>query len=152
MFEGFATARIEANGVGLHVVHGGSGPAVLLLHGYPQTHVMWHKVAPELARTHTVVAPDMRGYGDSDKPKAAPGDHEVYCKRTTANDLVAMMDVLGHRRWHVAGHDRGARVAHRMALDHPSGSRASPRSTWCPRRRRSRAWTHRSRSRGSTGT
>ena len=119
MFEGFATVRIEANGVGLHVVHGGSGPAVLLLHGYPQTHAMWHKVAPELARTHTIVAPDMRGYGDSDKPKAAPGDHEVYCKRTTANDLVAMMDTLGHRRWHVAGHDRGARVAHRMALDHP---------------------------------
>ena len=117
MFEGFTTARIEVNGIGLHVVHGGSGPAVLLLHGYPQTHVMWHRVAPDLARTHTVVAPDMRD--DSDKPKAAPGDHEMYCKRTAANDLVAMMDALGHRRWHVAGHDRGARVAHRMALDHP---------------------------------
>ena len=97
MLEGFQTTRIEVNGVGLHVVHGGTGPAVLLLHGYPQTHVMWHKVAP-----------DMRGCGDSDKPKAAPGDHAVYCKRTTANDLVAMMDALGH--------DRGARIAHRMAL------------------------------------
>ena len=119
MFEGFTTTRIEVNGVGLHVVRGGSGPAVLLLHGYPQTHVMWHKIAPELARTHTVVAPDMRGYGDSDKPAADPRDHEVYCKRTTANDLVAMMISLGLDRWHVAGHDRGARVAHRMALDHP---------------------------------
>ena len=75
MFEGFTTSRIEVNGVDLHVVHGGGGPAVLLLHGYPQTHVMWHKVAPDLARTCTVIAPDMRGYGDSDKPKAAPGDH-----------------------------------------------------------------------------
>lgn len=121
MFEGFARERIEANGIGLNVVRGGSGdgPAVLLLHGYPQTHVMWHRVAPEIARDHAVVAPDLRGYGDSDKPKPVPGDHAMYCKRTTANDIVAMMDKLGHGRWHVVGHDRGARVGHRMALDHP---------------------------------
>ena len=121
MFEGFTRERIAANGIGLNVVRGGSGsgPAVLLLHGYPQTHVMWHKVAPELARAHPVVAPDLRGYGDSDKPKAAPGDHAMYCKRTTANDIVAAMGALGHERWHVVGHDRGARVGHRMALDHP---------------------------------
>ena len=127
MFEGFTTSRIEANGIGLNVVHGGTGggigggegPAVLLLHGYPQTHVMWHRVAPELARGHAVVAPDLRGYGDSDKPRPVPGDHAMYCKRTTANDVVAVMDALGHERWHVVGHDRGARVGHRMALDHP---------------------------------
>ena len=100
------------------MVHGGSGVPVLLLHGYPQSHVMWHKIAPGLAERHTVVAPDMRGYGDSAKPAAAPGDHQVYCKRTTAEDIVDLMNGLGHDAWHVVGHDRGARVAHRMALDH----------------------------------
>jgi len=79
---------------------------------------MWHKVAPALAEHYTVVAPDMRGYGDSDK-SPAPDNHEVYCKRTTANDLVELMTELGHESWHVVGHDRGARVAHRMILDHP---------------------------------
>ena len=118
MFEGFAREAYLCNGVWLNVVHGGSGPPVLLLHGYPQTHVLWHKVAPRLAERFTVVAPDMRGYGDSAKPQAKAGDHEVYCKRTTAADLVELMDGLGHAAWHVVGHDRGARVAHRMALDH----------------------------------
>ena len=118
MFEGFKRTSIETTGVEINLVHGGSGPAVLLLHGYPQTHVMWHKVAPALAERFTVVAPDLRGYGDSGKP-ASNGDHHVYCKRTTANDQVEVMSALGLERFHVVGHDRGARVGHRMALDHP---------------------------------
>ena len=120
MFEDFESERRRVNGVDLNLVRGGAGDPVLLLHGYPQSHVMWHKVAPALAARYTVVAPDMRGYGDSEKPPAASGDHSVYCKRTTARDLVELMDVLGHDRWHIVGHDRGARVAHRMALDHPA--------------------------------
>ena len=120
MFEDFESERRRVNGVDLNLVRGGAGDPVLLLHGYPQSHVMWHKVAPALAARYTVVAPDMRGYGDSEKPLAASGDHSVYCKRTTARDLVELMDVLGHDRWHIVGHDRGARVAHRMALDHPA--------------------------------
>ena len=118
MFDGFTHERRQVNGITLNLVHGGAGVPVLLLHGYPQSHVMWHKVAPGLAAHHAVVAPDMRGYGDSDKPPA-PDSHEIYCKRTTARDLVELMDALGHSRWHVVGHDRGARVAHRMALDNP---------------------------------
>ena len=118
IFEGFTRETRHCNGIDLNLVHGGDGVPVLLLHGYPQSHVMWHRIAPSLAERHTVVAPDMRGYGDSAKPAAAPGDHEVYCKRTTANDLVELMGGLGHEAWHVVGHDRGARVAHRMALDH----------------------------------
>ena len=120
MFDGFTRARIAANGVSINVRHGGSGPPILLLHGYPQTHVMWHKVAPMLAEDYTVVAPDLRGYGDSDKPPAAEGDLSVYCKRTTAQDQVAVMAALGCDSFHVVGHDRGARVAQRMALDHPT--------------------------------
>jgi len=117
-FPGFKRERVEVNGVTLNFISRGSGDALLLLHGYPQTHVLWHKVAPRLAERFRVVAPDLRGYGDSDKPRAAPDDHSVYCKRTTANDVVALMALLGINQWHVAGHDRGARVAHRMALDH----------------------------------
>ena len=124
MFDGFTKARIAANGVSINVLHGGSGPPILLLHGYPQTHVMWHKVAPKLARHYTVVAPDLRGYGDSDKPPAAEGDLSVYCKRTTAQDQVAVMEALGFDSFHVVGHDRGARVAQRMALDHPERVRS----------------------------
>lgn len=118
MFPGFEQKRIQANGIEINLIEGGQGDPVLLLHGYPQTHVLWHKVAPILARRHRVVAPDMRGYGDSDKPASEPDDHSVYCKREMAQDMVDMMNALGHRRWHVVGHDRGARVAHRMALDH----------------------------------
>ena len=95
------------------------GPGLLLLHGYPQTHVQWHKVAPRLAEQYTVVAPDLRGYGDSEKPPAADGDLNVYCKRTTAQDQVEVMAELGFDSFHVVGHDRGARVGHRMGLDHP---------------------------------
>lgn len=118
MFPGFKTGPVMANGFTFHVCHGGTGPPVLLLHGYPQTHVIWHRVAPMLAERFTVVCPDMRGYGDSDKPPGGQ-DHDGYAKRTMARDQVAVMAALGFRRFAVAGHDRGARVALRMALDHP---------------------------------
>src|SRR5208282_2855347 len=119
LFPGFEQRRIRASGTEINLVVGGSGPPLLLLHGYPQTHAMWHKVAPELARHFTVVAADLRGYGDSSKPPSDP-EHLVYSKRSTASDQVAAMRSLGHERFSVAGHDRGGRVAHRMALDHPS--------------------------------
>lgn len=96
----------------------GKGPPLLLLHGHPQTHVTWHKIAPDLARDFTVIAPDLRGYGDSGKPDGGP-DHIAYSKREMARDIVALMRALGYERFAVAGHDRGGRVAHRMALDHP---------------------------------
>ena len=119
MFDNFTKTRVRANGVSINLVHGGVGPALLLLHGYPQTHVEWHKIAPKLAEHYTVVAPDLRGYGDSEKPPASEGDLSVYCKRTTAQDQVEVMAELGFESFHVIGHDRGARVGHRMALDHP---------------------------------
>ena len=119
MFNAFSKTRIKANGVFINLVHAGTGPPMLLLHGYPQTHVMWHKIAPKLVEYYTVVAPDLRGYGDSEKPKASEGDFEVYCKRTLAQDQVEVMAELGFDSFHVVGHDRGARVGHRMALDHP---------------------------------
>ena len=118
IFDGFLAGRIRAAGAAIHVVHGGQGPPVLLLHGYPQTHAMWHRVAPVLAREFTVVAPDLRGYGDSDKPPGAP-DHSTYSKRAMAADQVEVMRALGFERFAVVGHDRGARVAYRLALDHP---------------------------------
>ncbi len=118
MFEDFTTTRITTSGAEIHVVHGGEGPPLLLLHGYPQTHVMWHRVAPALARDFTVVCPDLRGYGDSQRPASAP-DHSTYSKRAMAADQVEVMEALGFTRFCVAGHDRGARVTHRMALDHP---------------------------------
>ncbi len=124
MFEGFAQTRIDANGVSINLVHGGNGPPLLLLHGYPQSHVEWHKIAPDLAAHYTVVAPDLRGYGDSDKPQADPEDLAVFCKRTTADDQVAVMSHLGFDAFHVVGHDRGVRVGHRMALDHPDRIRS----------------------------
>ena len=119
MFDNFTKTRIRANGVSINLVHGGVGPPLLLLHGYPQTHVEWHKIAPKLAEHYTVVAPDLRGYGDSEKPPAPEGDLSVYCKRTTAQDQVEVMEKIGFESFHVVGHDRGARVGHRMALDHP---------------------------------
>ena len=97
---------------------GGSGPPLLFLHGYPQTHAIWRKLAPRLAAEFTVVAPDLRGYGDSSKPPAGP-DHVNYSKRALAQDQVEVMAALGFERFMVAGHDRGARVAHRLARDHP---------------------------------
>lgn len=119
MFEGFKRTKLKANGVLINLVHGGGGEPLLLLHGYPQTHVMWHKVAPILAEHYTLVATDLRGYGDSEKPPSVDGDLSVYCKRTTALDQVEVMAELGYHSFHVAGHDRGVRVGHRMALDHP---------------------------------
>jgi haloacetate dehalogenase len=118
MLPGFATERIAANDAWINICRGGSGPPVLLLHGYPQTHLMWRRVAPALAQDFTVVAADLRGYGDSDKPPGG-GDHAAYSKRTMAQDQLEMMRSLGYERFAVAAHDRGARVALRMALDHP---------------------------------
>jgi haloacetate dehalogenase len=106
-----------ADGVSLHVAVGGSGPVVVLLHGFPQTHLMWRHVAADLARDHTVICPDLRGYGGSDKPVDV--DPTTYAKRTMAADVVALARVLGHERFALAGHDRGALVAFRAALDHP---------------------------------
>ena len=118
MFNDFTTSAIETRGTTIHTLHGGSGPPLLLLHGYPQTHAMWHKTAPHLSEHFTVVAPDLRGYGDSGKPPSDSG-HHTYSKRAMAQDQVEVMEALGFRSFHVAGHDRGGRVAHRMALDHP---------------------------------
>jgi haloacetate dehalogenase len=118
VFQGFDTVRVDVGGVAVHAVVGGSGPPVLLLHGFPQSHVMWHPVAPALARRATVVAADLRGYGDSDRPPSGP-DHAGYSFRAMAADQVGLMRALGHDRFAVVGHDRGARVAHRTALDHP---------------------------------
>src|SRR4051812_18716219 len=117
LFPGFARRRIRTSGAAINLVWGGRGEPVLLLHGYPETHAMWHKVAPELARDYTVVCPDLRGYGDSSKPKGLP-DHSNYSKRAMAQDMVEVMTRLGHERFHVVGHDRGGRVAHRLARDH----------------------------------
>ena len=119
MFEGFERQRIDVGSAEINVLAGGDGPPLLLLHGYPQSHVMWHKVAPRLAEDFRVVATDLRGYGDSSKPESPP-DHSAYSKRTMAEDQVAVMAALGYDRFSVAGHDRGARVTHRMALDHPA--------------------------------
>ncbi|MCL6607129.1 MAG: alpha/beta hydrolase [Geminicoccaceae bacterium] len=118
MFEGFALRRIRCTVGEIAVRIGGSGPPVLLLHGYPQCHAMWHRVAPLLAARHTVVCPDLRGYGASAKPPGDP-EHRTYAKRASASDLVELMATLGYPRFALAGHDRGGRVAHRLALDRP---------------------------------
>jgi haloacetate dehalogenase len=117
MFDGFERRRISTTGAEINLVTGGSGPPLLLLHGYPQTHAMWHKVAPALAEHFTVVAADLRGYGDSSKPETTP-DHAPYSKRAMALDMAEAMTALGHERFFLCGHDRGGRVAHRLALDH----------------------------------
>jgi len=118
MFEDFTLSFVDTGEATVRVRHGGSGPPLLLLHGHPQTHVMCHKIAPRLARDFTVVAPDLRGYGESSKP-ATTDDHEPYSKRAMARDAVALMRHFGFERFDVAGHDRGGRVAYRLALDHP---------------------------------
>lgn len=114
----FAQRRINTTGAEINLVHGGSGPPLLLLHGYPQTHVMWHAVAPRLAASYHVICPDLRGYGDSSKPPSTP-DHAPYSKRAMAGDMIEVMAGFGYDRFFLAGHDRGARVAHRLALDYP---------------------------------
>jgi haloacetate dehalogenase len=119
MLDDFDNERIAARDVSINVRYGGAGPPLLLLHGHPQTHVMWHRVAPILAERFTVVCPDLRGYGDSDKP-AGGDDHTAYSKRALAADQIAVMQALGFERFAVVAHDRGARVALRMALDHPA--------------------------------
>ncbi|MGU3560307.1 alpha/beta fold hydrolase [Methylobacterium radiotolerans] len=115
---GFELHDIDAGGIRIRAATGGSGPPLLLLHGHPQTHATWRDVAPRLAERFSVVAMDLRGYGDSAKPDGGEG-HFNYSKRAMAGDAVAVMRTLGHERFAVVGHDRGGRVAHRMALDHP---------------------------------
>jgi haloacetate dehalogenase len=119
MFDGFNLSTIDTGEVSIRVRHGGHGPPLLLLHGHPQTSAMWHLLAPRLAQDFTVVAADLRGYGDSSKPATTP-DHKPYSKRVMAQDQVAVMRQLGFDAFYVAGHDRGGRVAYRMALDHPA--------------------------------
>jgi haloacetate dehalogenase len=116
-FPGFVKHRVRTSGAEIHCVVGGSGPPVLLLHGYPQTHVIWHRVAPVLAQRYTVVCADLRGYGDSGKPRSDVA-HAAYSKRAMALDMIELMRALGHSTFRVAGHDRGGRVAHRLCLDH----------------------------------
>src|SRR5579884_3177568 len=116
-FSGFRRFKTNTSGAIINAVVGGSGPGLLLLHGYPQTHIMWRKIAAQLAEHFTVVIPDLRGYGDSSKPDAGEG-HSGYSKRAMALDQVELMGSLGFKKFAVVGHDRGGRVAHRMALDH----------------------------------
>ncbi len=118
MFEGFELAHVDTGEATIRSRVGGNGPPLLLLHGNPQTHVMWHRIAPGLAEHFTVVAADLRGYGGSSKPPTTP-DHEPYSKRAMARDQVALMRHFGFESFAVAGHDRGGRCAYRMALDYP---------------------------------
>jgi haloacetate dehalogenase len=115
----FRYQKIDADGIQISCAVGGEGSPILLLHGYPQTHLIWHHVAPVLAENNTVVVTDLRGYGDSDKPAAGP-DHAEYSKRAMARDQLLVMQSLGFKRFAIAGHDRGGRVGHRLALDHPN--------------------------------
>ena len=125
-FEGFELSQIAISDSGgeasLRVRHGGSGPPLLLLHGYPETHMMWSRIAGDLARDFTVIAPDLRGYGKSFKPTTTE-DHEPYSKRAMARDAVALMKHFGFAQFDLAGHDRGGRVGYRLALDHPEAVR-----------------------------
>lgn len=118
MFADFEAFNLKTSGAEINGVKKGNGPPLLLLHGYPQTHVIWHKIAPALAERFTVIATDLRGYGDSSKPEGGK-NHEGYAKRVMARDQVEVMKQLGFEYFYVAGHDRGGRVAHRMALDYP---------------------------------
>ena len=118
-FPGFKQISIKTSGATINGVMGGSGPPLLLLHGYPQSHLEWHKIAPMLTKNYTVVATDLRGYGDSSIPEDGI-NHFGYSKRATAQDQVEVMEQLGFKSFNVAAHDRGARVGHRMALDHPT--------------------------------
>ena len=123
LFAGFEPRTVATDdGVQIHARIGGAGPPLLLLHGHPQTHAIWHRVAPRLAERFTLVLADLRGYGDSSKP-AGEADHANYSKRTMARDMLRLMTALGHKRFGVLSHDRGARVAHRLAADHPAAVR-----------------------------
>lgn len=118
MFEKFTEKRVKTTGAEIFTLIGGRGPPLLLLHGYPQNHVMWHNVAPELAKTFSLVIPNLRGYGESKGPAPDPA-HVNYSKRVMAEDMIELMASLGHKRFSIAGHDRGGRVAYRLALDAP---------------------------------
>jgi haloacetate dehalogenase len=118
VLDGFQQTRIATTGAEINLRKAGEGPPLLLLHGYPQTQVMWHKIAPALSERFTVVLTDLRGYGDSAKPPGGD-NHEAYSKRAMAQDQAEVMAALGFEKFAVAGHDRGARVGHRLALDHP---------------------------------
>jgi len=118
MYEGFETRKVTVDGLALNVTTGGGGPPLLMLHGYPETRLCWHRVAPLLSRRFTLVLPDLPGYGDSEGPPADGGRHNQ-SKRETARRMVGLMQALGHERFRLAGHDRGGRVAYRLALDHP---------------------------------
>jgi haloacetate dehalogenase len=118
LFPGFEQRRVKVGNLTLNVCMGGSGAPLLLLHGFPQTHVVWHKVAPELARHFTAVCPDLKGYGDSDAPTPTP-DSGNYSKRVMGEEMLGLMRARGHPRFALAGHDRGARIGYRLALDHP---------------------------------
>src|SRR3981081_2932946 len=125
MFEGFTRTEIKTSGARIVALVGGSGPPLLLMHGNPFTHVSWHKVAPRLADEFTVVATDLRGYGDSEKPPGGD-DHSGYSFRVMAQDQVEVMAALGFDSFYAAGHDRGARVLHRMCLDHHAHAASAP--------------------------
>jgi len=127
----FKRHRFRHDGVTIHAVVGGDGPPLLMLHGYPQSHAMWHLVAPTLARERTVVCADLRGYGDSSKPRGL-SDHSNYSKRVMAADMVDLMRMLGHDRFDLVGHDRGGRVAHRLARDHGERVRSLTVLDICP--------------------
>jgi len=117
MFESFTSAMVDVGDTSIFIRRRGAGPPLLLLHGFPETHLMWHRVAPALAEAFTVICADLRGYGGSGTPPSAP-DHAPYAKRAMARDMVTMMEQQGFRRFLLAGHDRGGRVAYRLALDH----------------------------------
>lgn len=119
LFPGFTQGRFETSGASINYIAAGQGEPVLLLHGYPETHACWHKIAPQLARKYRVICADLRGYGDSSKPAGLP-DHSNYSKRAMGLDMVELMAGLGHDSFHLVGHDRGGRVSHRLARDHES--------------------------------
>ncbi|MGB5594325.1 MAG: alpha/beta hydrolase [Crocosphaera sp.] len=119
MFPNFKNIVIQTSDVKINLIKGGKGSPILLLHGYPQTHVMWHKIAPKLAQYFTVIIPDLRGYGDSDKPQGMT-NHYNYSKRVVAKDQIEVMSQLGYEEFYLVGHDRGGRVAHRLTLDYPN--------------------------------
>ena len=122
LFQGFERGAIETSGATINYIAAGAGEPVLLLHGYPETHVCWHRIAPELAKRYRVICADLRGYGDSSKPEGLP-DHSNYSKRAMGLDMVELMRTLGHRTFHLVGHDRGARVAHRLTRDNEASVR-----------------------------
>jgi haloacetate dehalogenase len=138
MFEGFETRDLETSGARIRFVHGGEGPPLLLLHGNPLTHVSWHKIADRLAERFHVVAADLRGYGDSSAPEPGP-DNINFSFRAMAQDQVEVMAALGYDEFMVAGHDRGARTAHRMAQDHPDKIRKAAFLDIVPSHH---VWTH----------